>query len=285
MIACSNTQATLEEVAAADLLLHVLDVSSPNVAAQRATVYQVLRQLQIPEAKLQDSLIEVWNKSDLITDTGLPSSFAGSGSDARDSLSSIARLPADTHTLDSELGNGVSGGHVDTAEATGLRPQPGEAEGPRLGVSGMGDGADAGVDALETERAHAQRVHANTEAAAHGETESLRGVQHPLTIEEQRNSAWNLIQVGTLHPRLDPLANRKTSVCKYLIAEEEAAIMSFLFCLLTSFLSLCFACFVALIYLLGCYAGNQEAARRLAATGNCNIGHDKRGPTKPASGD
>ena len=34
-------QATLEEVCEADLLLHVLDASSPNVHHQRASVLQV----------------------------------------------------------------------------------------------------------------------------------------------------------------------------------------------------------------------------------------------------
>ena len=272
------TQATLEEVAAADLLLHVLDISSPNVAAQRATVYEVLRQLQIPEVKLQDSLIEVWNKSDLITDTDLASSFAGSGSEARDSLTSVASLHADTNILDNELRTGVSGGHMDAAAATGLRQQPNEAEEPRLGVSGIGEEADAEVDALDSEQGHAWRLHSNAEAAAQEETDSLRGAQHPLTKEEQRNSAWKLIQVGTLHSRLDPLPNCKTRVCKHLIAEEEDCNHEL------PVPSLCFTCFVGFIYLLRHYAGNQEAARRLAATGNRNIGHDKRGPTKPASG-
>ena len=207
-------------MAAADLLLHVLDVSSPNVAVQRATVYAVLRQLQIPESKLQDSLIEVWNKSDLITDTDLASRFGGSGSGAGDSLSSVGSLHADADILDSEVRNNVTGEHVEVSAAAAPRPQPGEAEEPGLGITGMGGEADAGVDALEAEQGHAQRLQSNAEAAARRETESLRGAQHPLTMEEQRDSAWKLIQVGTLHNRLDPLPNHKTSICKGLNAKE-----------------------------------------------------------------
>ncbi|DBA79692.1 TPA: hypothetical protein ACH3X1_008363 [Trebouxia sp. C0004] len=59
-------KATLEEVCEADLLLHVLDASSPNVQHQRASVLQVLRDLGISEARLQNGLVEVWNKTDLL---------------------------------------------------------------------------------------------------------------------------------------------------------------------------------------------------------------------------
>ncbi|KAL3161798.1 hypothetical protein ABBQ38_008890 [Trebouxia sp. C0009 RCD-2024] len=59
-------KATLEEVCEADLLLHVLDASSPDVQQQRSAVLQVLRDLGISEARLQNSLVEVWNKTDLL---------------------------------------------------------------------------------------------------------------------------------------------------------------------------------------------------------------------------
>lgn len=55
------------------MLLHVLDASSPRVAEQREAVYQVLRRLNIPEDRLQDKLIEVWNKSDRLSPGALPS--------------------------------------------------------------------------------------------------------------------------------------------------------------------------------------------------------------------
>ena len=58
-------QATLEEVVEADLLLHVLDASSPNVEVQREAVYKVLKQLGIADEELKAKVLEVWNKSDI----------------------------------------------------------------------------------------------------------------------------------------------------------------------------------------------------------------------------
>lgn len=59
-------QATLEEVVAADVLVHVVDASAPHAAAQRAAVLQVLRQLGVPVSFLQQRVLEVWNKADLL---------------------------------------------------------------------------------------------------------------------------------------------------------------------------------------------------------------------------
>lgn len=56
--------ATLEEVVEADLLVHVLDSSAPNLDEHRETVMQVLVQLGVSKEKLQN-MIEVWNKIDI----------------------------------------------------------------------------------------------------------------------------------------------------------------------------------------------------------------------------
>ncbi|OWM65698.1 hypothetical protein CDL15_Pgr017195 [Punica granatum] len=56
--------ATLEEVVEADLLVHVLDSSAPNLDEHRSSVLQVLEQIGVSENKLQN-MIEVWNKIDL----------------------------------------------------------------------------------------------------------------------------------------------------------------------------------------------------------------------------
>ncbi|WVY91423.1 hypothetical protein V8G54_036937 [Vigna mungo] len=56
--------ATLEEVVEADLLVHVVDSSAPNLDEHRTTVLQILRQIGVSEEKLQ-SMIEVWNKIDM----------------------------------------------------------------------------------------------------------------------------------------------------------------------------------------------------------------------------
>ncbi|XP_057784400.1 GTP-binding protein At3g49725, chloroplastic [Salvia miltiorrhiza] len=57
--------ATLEEVIEADLLVHVLDSSAPNLDENRESVMEVLRKINVPEEKLQN-MIEVWNKVDLL---------------------------------------------------------------------------------------------------------------------------------------------------------------------------------------------------------------------------
>lgn len=57
--------ATLEEVHEADVILHVRDASHPDTEAQRADVLDVLKTLGV-EDKLEDCLIEVYNKSDLL---------------------------------------------------------------------------------------------------------------------------------------------------------------------------------------------------------------------------
>jgi 50S ribosomal subunit-associated GTPase HflX len=59
-------QATLEEVVHADVLVHVLDISSPHVMHQRTAVLQVLRSLGILEERLQKNVVEAWNKVDLL---------------------------------------------------------------------------------------------------------------------------------------------------------------------------------------------------------------------------
>ncbi|KAI3880140.1 hypothetical protein MKW92_018421 [Papaver armeniacum] len=56
--------ATLEEVTEAELLVHVIDSSALNVEDQRSSVLQVLQQIGVSDAKLQN-MIEVWNKVDL----------------------------------------------------------------------------------------------------------------------------------------------------------------------------------------------------------------------------
>jgi 50S ribosomal subunit-associated GTPase HflX len=51
-------RATLEEIADAALLLHVVDVSHPNAAAQSQAVFDVLADLKVEHIPL----LTVWNK-------------------------------------------------------------------------------------------------------------------------------------------------------------------------------------------------------------------------------
>ena len=57
-------RATLEEVIAADVILHVQDVSHPERQAQRADVEHVLAGLGVVVAGSEAHLIEIWNKID-----------------------------------------------------------------------------------------------------------------------------------------------------------------------------------------------------------------------------
>jgi GTP-binding protein HflX len=127
-------RATLEEVIAADLILHVRDVSHEDAQAQSSDVEDVLRQLGI-EAGEGKRIVEVWNKIDRLDPAGrerldnlaerqdaeqrpaLVSALSGEGIDRL--LSKIeARLAASRVTLDLLLdpadGAGVSWLHRNT---------------------------------------------------------------------------------------------------------------------------------------------------------------------------
>jgi GTP-binding protein HflX len=91
----ASFRATLEEVLAADVILHVRDVSHHETEAQSHDVSLVLEELGIDEQR-RGQIIEVWNKSDLLTpqelvnhqaqalrrpDVALVSSLTGDGID------------------------------------------------------------------------------------------------------------------------------------------------------------------------------------------------------------
>lgn len=59
-------RATLEEVASADLILHVRDIHHPDSDAQKADVEQVLTSLGLGEGEGGPVRLEVWNKIDLL---------------------------------------------------------------------------------------------------------------------------------------------------------------------------------------------------------------------------
>jgi len=59
-------RATLEEVAEADILLHVRDISSNETMAQKKDVDDILENI-LADKELIPAIIEVWNKSDLLS--------------------------------------------------------------------------------------------------------------------------------------------------------------------------------------------------------------------------
>lgn len=63
----ASFNATLEDAALADLLIHVRDISNPDHFSQNQHVLQTLRTLDIPENLIQ-SMITIGNKSDLVNE-------------------------------------------------------------------------------------------------------------------------------------------------------------------------------------------------------------------------
>ncbi len=60
-------RATLEEVIEADLIVHVRDTAHFESSAQAEDVIEILGALGIDELEREERLIEVWNKSDMLT--------------------------------------------------------------------------------------------------------------------------------------------------------------------------------------------------------------------------
>lgn len=66
-------RATLEEVTAADVIVHVRDIANPDTQAQKKQVLEVLSDLGVlPEAQAGEGepsipMVEVWNKADLLS--------------------------------------------------------------------------------------------------------------------------------------------------------------------------------------------------------------------------
>ncbi len=85
-------RATLEEVLAADLILHVRDISHPETAEQAADVAEILQSLGVSAATPQ---FEVWNKLDLVD----PAS--------REGLLAQAASRPDVHAVSALTGEGI----------------------------------------------------------------------------------------------------------------------------------------------------------------------------------
>ncbi|WP_240007513.1 GTPase HflX [Pseudaquidulcibacter saccharophilus] len=60
-------RATLEEVADADILIHVRDISSPETVAQKQDVDEILDKI-LEDKELIPAVIEAWNKADLLSE-------------------------------------------------------------------------------------------------------------------------------------------------------------------------------------------------------------------------
>jgi len=105
-------RATLEEVAAADIILHVRDVAHPDSASQRVDVMKVLAELaEGPNAALDEGwearVVEVLNKADLLGGiSAVPEWNAVDGAVAVSALTGEG-LGALRHALDARLSSGM----------------------------------------------------------------------------------------------------------------------------------------------------------------------------------
>ena len=85
-------RATLEEVTAADLILHVRDISHPDSAAQAADVLTVLKEIGVTGEE-GAPIFEVWNKLDILTAD--EAEHATNEAGARDDVAIVSALTGD----------------------------------------------------------------------------------------------------------------------------------------------------------------------------------------------
>ena len=109
----------------ADLLLHVMDGSSEQMLQQRDAVLAVLRRLGVSEMRLQKSLIEVVNKSDI---------FPGTASQSPDDTDLSAPDVAEPDLAAPDLAEpDLEASKLDTPSSScGAPEEAGEVEGPWL---------------------------------------------------------------------------------------------------------------------------------------------------------
>ncbi len=91
-------RATLEEVTAADIILHVRDIASPDSTLQRRQVLEVLSELGVEAeegVELPVPILELWNKWDLLSE------------DRREELSGLAQGNPDILPLSAATGEGL----------------------------------------------------------------------------------------------------------------------------------------------------------------------------------
>jgi GTPase len=120
-------RATLEEVASADIILHVRDVAHPDTAAQRSDVLRVLEEMaEGANAPLDEGwqrrVVEVLNKADLLGGVGAVPGGA-SGTDSAVAVSAITGegLPELLAVLDARLSANMETVHYAIPSADGAR--------------------------------------------------------------------------------------------------------------------------------------------------------------------
>jgi GTP-binding protein HflX len=82
-------RATLEEVLDANLILHVRDISHPETQAQSDDVVDILEELNITD-DAKETMIEVWNKTDLLSQDDLATAL--NTSDRHDKVQALSAV-------------------------------------------------------------------------------------------------------------------------------------------------------------------------------------------------
>ncbi|WP_324743003.1 GTPase HflX [Tsuneonella sp. CC-YZS046] len=148
-------RATLEEVTGADLILHVRDIANPASAAQRQEVLGVLAELGVIEGEGGDSripILEVWNKSDLLSEERRSELAAAAAGD--DSIVILSALTGEgTEPLLKRLGSILTeGAHVHSfvlPASDGQRIAWLHAHGEVLAEDDAGEGEDGPLRKLD----------------------------------------------------------------------------------------------------------------------------------------
>ncbi|WP_299741686.1 GTPase HflX [uncultured Tateyamaria sp.] len=97
----ASFRATLEEVLAADIILHVRDISHPETEAQAEDVRTILADLGVGEGR---EMVEVWNKIDLLPD------------DEADAVRARADRDDDVFAMSAITGEGIDALLADVAD-------------------------------------------------------------------------------------------------------------------------------------------------------------------------
>ena len=116
-------RATLEEVASADLILHVRDISHPDSEAQAADVEAVLASLGLDEEGAPPRM-EVWNKTDLLKGDALAQRLAEAG--RKEHVVALSALSGEgvdrlRNAIAEELHSGAQTHHIQLKASDGTR--------------------------------------------------------------------------------------------------------------------------------------------------------------------
>ncbi|KAL6530006.1 hypothetical protein OROMI_028651 [Orobanche minor] len=209
--------ATLEEVVEADLLVHVLDSSAPNLDEHRETVMQVLGRIGVSAEKLRN-MVEVWNKVDILEEKSAITELDGedhssSFSDDEDadvtSQQSTNQL-ADEEDIEAELsdedlGDTICHEQYDSCENRLLCDD--EQEDPWVDYNGRSIGCEI-VNGQENEAA-VEGSESQLESTCHVKTSAIArvGLQELLEIIDDKLGTCRVVERSVFNRKWRPPRN------------------------------------------------------------------------------